>query len=62
MDIQVKNLDHLGIVAGIAGRPTKNQSPEHFTYRLTAQVIPLEGKNFLTFFNTIALFFDHKNI
>ncbi len=25
-----------------AGRPTKNQSPEHFTYRVTAQVIPVE--------------------
>ncbi|MGB5636648.1 MAG: hypothetical protein WBM44_18505 [Waterburya sp.] len=24
------------------GRPTKNQSPEHFTYRVTAQVIPIE--------------------
>lgn len=24
------------------GRPTKNQSPEHFTYRVTAQVIPVE--------------------
>lgn len=26
-----------------AGRPTKNQSPENFTYRVTAQVIPVEG-------------------
>ena len=26
-----------------AGRPTKNQSPEHFTYRVTAQVVPLES-------------------
>ena len=26
-----------------AGRPTKNQSPEHFTYRLTAQVIPVDS-------------------
>ena len=25
-----------------AGRPTKNQSPEHFTYRVTAQVVPVE--------------------
>ena len=25
-----------------AGRPTKNQSPEHFTYRVTAQVIPVQ--------------------
>ena len=25
------------------GRPTKNQSPEHFTYRVTAQVIPRES-------------------
>ncbi|MEO0936111.1 MAG: IS1634 family transposase, partial [Cyanobacteria bacterium J06641_2] len=25
-----------------AGRPTKNQSPEHFTYRVTSQVIPIE--------------------
>ena len=25
-----------------AGRPTKNQSPEHFTYRVTAQAIPVE--------------------
>jgi len=24
------------------GRPTKNKSPEHFTYRVTAQVIPVE--------------------
>ncbi|MEM6612213.1 MAG: hypothetical protein AAF652_08150 [Cyanobacteria bacterium P01_C01_bin.72] len=24
------------------GRPTKNQSPEHFTYRVIAQVIPVE--------------------
>ncbi len=26
-----------------AGRPTKNQSPEHCTYRVTAQVIPVES-------------------
>ena len=26
-----------------AGRPTKNQSPEHFNYRVTAQVIPVEA-------------------
>ena len=26
-----------------AGRPTKNQSPEHFTYRVTAQVIPVDS-------------------
>ena len=26
-----------------AGRPTKNQSPEYFTYRLTAQVVPVES-------------------
>ena len=26
-----------------AGRPTKNQSPEHFTYCVTAQVVPLES-------------------
>ena len=25
-----------------AGRPTKNQSPEHFSYRVTAQIIPVE--------------------
>ena len=25
-----------------AGRPTKNQCPENFTYRVTAQVIPLD--------------------
>lgn len=25
-----------------AGRPTKNQSPEHSTYRVTAQIIPVE--------------------
>lgn len=26
-----------------AGRPSKNQSPESFTYRLTAQVVPVES-------------------
>jgi transposase len=26
-----------------AGRPTKNQSPEHFIYRVTAQVIPVDS-------------------
>jgi transposase len=25
-----------------AGRPTTNQSPEHFTYRITTQVVPVE--------------------
>ena len=26
-----------------AGRPSKNQSPEHFTYRVTAQIVPIES-------------------
>ena len=26
-----------------AGRPSKNQSPEHFTYRVTAQIVPVES-------------------
>lgn len=37
--VEIKNHAHYNK----AGRPTKNQSPEHFTYRVTAQVISVDS-------------------
>lgn len=36
--VEIKQIAHYNQ----AGRPTKNQSPEHFTYRVTAQIISVE--------------------
>ncbi|MEM6613496.1 MAG: IS1634 family transposase [Cyanobacteria bacterium P01_C01_bin.72] len=37
--VEIKQIPHYSK----AGRPTKNQSPEHFTYRVAAQVIPVDS-------------------
>ncbi len=37
--VEIKQIPHYNK----AGRPTKNQSPQHFTYRVTAQVIPVDS-------------------
>ena len=51
MALRAENIQQLGKLNWITlvphynqvGRPTKNQSPEYFTYRVTAQVIPVES-------------------